>query len=500
MKTTYELILEFSREMRTTGVKVMFLYLGGNETIHSSFLGTGVFIFKFRQQSWVTKDLKEGKKIMEDILVAKFGGSSLSESKQFIKVKEIVESDKRRRFIIPSAPGKRFSKDHKITDLLLMCHQLSSHGLNFDEVFSIIEERYLEICKELGLGLKIEDYLKDVKNKIRDGASKDYAASRGEYLNGLILADYLAFDFIDAADVIVFDEKGLYNPDLTEKKVKDKLSAIEYGVIPGFYGAGENGEIITFSRGGSDVTGAIIANGVHASLYENWTDVSGFLMADPNIVKDAAPMDVVTYRELRELSYMGAPVLHEEAIFPVKKYGIPINIRNTNAPNDKGTMIVADSGRSTDKSITGISGKKNFTVISIEKTLMTSENDFFRKLVSVFETNDIAIEHMPSSIDSISVVVNSSQIDSKLKKVMEEIRIYCKPDNITTYPNMALVAIVGRGMIRTKGVSARIFTALANAGVNIRMITQGSSELNVIVGIENEDFDKAVEAIYGAFN
>ena len=437
---------------------------------------------------------------MEDILVAKFGGSSLSESKQFLKVKEIVESDKRRRYIIPSAPGKRFSKDHKITDLLLMCHQLSSHGLNFDEVFSIIEERYRGICNDLELNLNIDEYLKEVKNKIRDGASVDFAASRGEYLNGLILSNYLGFDFIDAADLIVFDEKGQYNSDLTEIRVKKVLSNSEYGVIPGFYGANENGEIITFSRGGSDVTGAIIANGVQASLYENWTDVSGFLMADPNIVKDAAPMDLVTYRELRELSYMGAPVLHEEAIFPVRKYGIPINIRNTNAPDDKGTMIVADSAPSTDKDITGISGKMNFTVISIEKTLMTLENDFFRKLVSVFETNDISIEHMPSSIDSISVIVPSSQVDSKLKKLLEEIRIYCKPDNITTYPNMALVAVVGRGMISTKGISGKIFTALANAGVNIRMITQGSSELNIIVGIENEDFDKAVEAIYRAFN
>ena len=437
---------------------------------------------------------------MEDILVAKFGGSSLSESKQFVKVKEIIESDKRRRYVVPSAPGKRFSKDHKITDLLLMCHQLSSHGLNFDEVFSIIEERYRGICNDLELNLNIDEYLKEVKNKIRDGASVDFAASRGEYLNGLILSNYLGFDFIDAADLIVFDEKGQYNSDLTEIRVKKVLSNSEYGVIPGFYGANENGEIITFSRGGSDVTGAIIANGVQASLYENWTDVSGFLMADPNIVKDAAPMDLVTYRELRELSYMGAPVLHEEAIFPVRKYGIPINIRNTNAPDDKGTMIVADSAPSTDKDITGISGKMNFTVISIEKTLMTLENDFFRKLVSVFETNDISIEHMPSSIDSISVIVPSSQVDSKLKKLLEEIRIYCKPDNITTYPNMALVAVVGRGMISTKGISGKIFTALANAGVNIRMITQGSSELNIIVGIENEDFDKAVEAIYRAFN
>ncbi len=434
-----------------------------------------------------------------EIIVAKFGGSSLADSSQFIKVKDIVKSDERRRYVIPSAPGKRFGKDHKITDLLYMCYQLSSHGLNFDEVFKIIQDRFLQIVKELNLELDMDGELNQIKENIKSGYSRDYTASRGEYLNGLILAKYLEFQFIDAAEIIVFDEKGQYDPVLTEEKVNRRLKEVEYGVIPGFYGSDEKAEIITFSRGGSDVTGAIIANGVRAQVYENWTDVSGFLMADPNIVLDAKPMEVVTYKELRELSYMGAPVLHEEAIFPVRKYGIPINIKNTNSPQDKGTMIVAESKHESQSPITGISGKKDFTVINIEKTLMTGERDFFRKLISVFETNDIPVEHMPSSIDTISVVVNSSHINPKLKKVLEEIRIYVKPDNITVHPNMALVAVVGRGMIKTKGVSAKIFTALAKAGVNIRMITQGSSELNIIVGIENEDFDKAVKAIYKAF-
>lgn len=434
-----------------------------------------------------------------EIIVAKFGGSSLADSSQFIKVKDIVKSDKSRRYVIPSAPGKRFGKDHKITDLLYMCYQLSSHGLNFDEVFKIIQDRFLQIVKELNLELDMDGELNQIKENIKSGYSRDYTASRGEYLNGLILAKYLEFQFIDAAEIIVFDEKGQYDPVLTEEKVNRRLKEVEYGVIPGFYGSDEKGQIITFSRGGSDVTGAIIANGVRAQVYENWTDVSGFLMADPNIVLDAKPMEVVTYKELRELSYMGAPVLHEEAIFPVRKYGIPINIKNTNSPQDKGTMIVAESKHESQSPITGISGKKDFTVINIEKTLMTGERDFFRKLISVFETNDIPVEHMPSSIDTISVVVNSSHINPKLKKVLEEIRIYVKSDNITVHPNMALVAVVGRGMIKTKGVSAKIFTALAKAGVNIRMITQGSSELNIIVGIENEDFDKAVKAIYKAF-
>lgn len=437
---------------------------------------------------------------MNEIIVTKFGGSSLADSTQFAKVKEIVKEDPRRRYVIPSAPGKRNKDDHKVTDLLYMCHQLSSHGLNFDEVFNIIEHRYEDICNGLELSVDIDSILNEIKNKIRDGGSRDYAASRGEYLNAIILASYLEFEFIDAADLIVFDNKGNLNAESTEARVRSKLEQIPYAVIPGFYGANENGDIVTFSRGGSDVTGAIIANGVHSMLYENWTDVSGFLMADPRIVKDPKPIQNVTYKELRELSYMGAPVLHEEAIFPVRKYGIPINIRNTNEPKDNGTMIVDDSAPVKSEGITGIAGKKDFTVISIEKTLMTIEKDFFRKLISVFETNDIPIEHMPSSIDSISVIVPSSKLNSKLGKIKEEIKIYCKPDNIISFPNMALIAIVGRGMIRSKGISGKIFTALANAGINIRMITQGSSELNIIVGIENEDFDRAIEAIYRAFN
>lgn len=436
---------------------------------------------------------------MEELIVAKFGGSSLADSSQFRKVKDIVKSDERRRYIVPSAPGKRNSKDHKITDLLYMCYQLASHGLNFDEVFYIIYDRYLGICKDLGLSLNIEAILKEIKEDIRDGASRDYTASRGEYLNGLILSDFLGYEFIDAKELIIFDNKNTFDSESTEININKKLKDKPYAVIPGFYGANINGDIISFSRGGSDITGAIIANGVRANLYENWTDVSGFLVADPNIVKESKPIEIITYKELRELSYMGAPVLHEEAIFPVRKYGIPINIKNTNAPVDKGTMIVGDTTPIKSKGITGISGKKDFTVITVEKTLMTMEKDLFRKLISVFESNDISIEHMPSSIDSVSVVIPTSEISMKLKKVIEEIRIFCKPDGIETSPNMSLIAIVGRGMIRTKGISATIFTALAKAEINTRMIIQGSSELNIIVGVENDDFDKAVKAIYEAF-
>jgi aspartate kinase len=437
---------------------------------------------------------------MEEVVVAKFGGSSLADSKQFTKVKDIVTSDKRRRYIVPSAPGKRSGDDHKITDLLYMCYQLASHGINFDEVYSIISKRYEDICSDLELDLDIKEILTDIKYKIQEGATRDYTASRGEYLNALILSEYLGFEFVDAKDLIVLDKGDKLDLEKTKKNVTSTLADIPYAVIPGFYGANEEGHIITFSRGGSDITGSIIASGVDAVLYENWTDVSGFYMADPRIVDNPRHIDTITYRELRELSYMGAPVLHEESIFPIKSAEIPINIKNTNRPEDPGTMIVSESAPINHlETITGIAGKKDFTVISIEKTRMNEDKGFFRKLVSVLESNDVSIEHMPSSIDSISLIVSSSEINSKLDKVIEEIRIYCKPDSITTYPEMALIAVVGRGMINTKGTSAKIFTALANNGVNIRMITQGSSELNIIIGIKNKDFDKAISAIYEAY-
>jgi aspartate kinase len=437
---------------------------------------------------------------MEEVVVAKFGGSSLADSKQFTKVKDIVTSDKRRRYIVPSAPGKRSGDDHKITDLLYMCYQLASHGINFDEVYSIISKRYEDICSDLELDLDIKEILTDIKYKIQEGATRDYTASRGEYLNALILSEYLGFEFVDAKDLIVLDKGDKLDLEKTKKNVASTLADIPYAVIPGFYGANEEGHIITFSRGGSDITGSIIASGVEAVLYENWTDVSGFYMADPRIVDNPRHIDTITYRELRELSYMGAPVLHEESIFPIKSAEIPINIKNTNRPEDPGTMIVSESAPINHlETITGIAGKKDFTVISIEKTRMNEDKGFFRKLVSVLESNDVSIEHMPSSIDSISLIVSSSEINSKLDKVIEEIRIYCKPDSITTYPEMALIAVVGRGMINTKGTSAKIFTALANNGVNIRMITQGSSELNIIIGIKNKDFDKAISAIYEAY-
>ncbi|MDF2546813.1 MAG: aspartate kinase [Anaerosolibacter sp.] len=437
---------------------------------------------------------------MSEVIVAKFGGSSLADSKQFLKVKNIVLSDNRRRYVVPSAPGKRSREDHKITDLLYLCHQHVAQRLPFDEVYSIIEKRYLDICTELGVSLDMKAILTEVKSRIAQGTSADYAASRGEYLNGLILADYLGYEFIDAAELIVFDKNGQFDAEATQNRVQTRLASVNQGVIPGFYGAMEDATIKTFSRGGSDVTGAIIARGVAASVYENWTDVSGFCMADPRIIEEPKLIEKITYKELRELSYMGASVLHEEAIFPVKKEGIPIKIKNTNKPQDEGTLILSDlSPVSYSGTITGIAGKKGFTVIAIEKMLMSSEKGFFRKLLSILEGNDISVEHMPSSIDSVSLVIADSELGNKMEKVISDIHSQLCPESIVGYPNMALIAVVGRGMIKTKGISAKVFGALAQEGINVRMITQGSSELNIIVGIENEDFEKAIKAIYKNF-
>jgi len=438
---------------------------------------------------------------MDNIVVAKFGGSSLASAEQFKKVKNIVLQDARRRYIVPSAPGKRNSKDYKITDLFYLCHTHVAHGIAFDDVFGIIEQRYKEIVKEIGVSIDIDSHLKVVKNKISEGTTADYAASRGEYLNGLILADYLSYEFVDAADVIKFDKTGCFDSEKTKEAIKSKLFKIEKAVIPGFYGAMENGRIKTFTRGGSDITGSIIARDVEADLYENWTDVSGFLMADPRIVENPKPIEKITYKELRELAYMGATVLHEEAVFPAREGGIPINIKNTNAPEDKGTIIINDvdfeDGNST---ITGIAGKKNFTVISIEKAYMNAEIGFGRKLLSILETYGVAFEHMPSGIDTICLVVEDAQLEEKLDKILDEIKRQCNPDSVQVIPNMALIATVGRKMAKTVGVSEKVFSALAKNNVNIRMIDQGSSEINIIIGVETEDFEKAINSIYKVFN
>ena len=438
---------------------------------------------------------------MSKTIITKFGGSSLADANQFKKVKDIMLSDSNRKYVIPSAPGKRHSKDSKITDLLYLCHAHVETGISLDDVFNHIKERYCNIVKDLSLDFDIEKHLNIVKKDLEDGASKDYAASRGEYLNGLILADYLGFKFVDAKDVIVFNVDGSLDTYATHEALSDKLSKVSNAVIPGFYGADKDGNIVTFSRGGSDVTGALVAESINADLYENWTDVSGFLMADPRIIDNPKPISTITYSELRELSYMGASVLHEDSIFPVRKAGIPINIKNTNRQQDKGTFIVKDCDLSSNPNIvTGIAGKKDFTVISISKASMNSELGFCRKLLSILEQNGISFENMPSGIDTVCLVISDAELKNKQKAVIDGIKASCNPDSIVVHPGMAMIATVGRGMAQQTGTAAKIFAALSDANINIRMIDQGSSEMNILVGIENSHFEKGIQAIYNAFN
>lgn len=434
-----------------------------------------------------------------NIIVTKFGGSSLADSIHFKKVKNIIESNADRKYVIPSAPGKRFSKDFKVTDLLYLCHAHVNSSIPLDDVFKLISDRYHDIVKELGLNLDLDYHLNIIKKDIENGASADYTASRGEYLNGIILANYLDIDFVDAKDVIKFNRYGTLNIEETYTLLKDKLSEHKRAVVPGFYGSNENGEIVTFSRGGSDVTGALVAASINAALYENWTDVSGFLMADPRIVNNPKKIKTITYGELRELSYMGASVLHEDAVFPVRTSGIPINIRNTNEPDDDGTLIVKNETKH-ENIITGVAGKQNFTVLSIEKSMMNSELGFCRKVLTILEQHGVSFENMPSGIDTVSVVISDTNLKNKTEVIVEEIKRSCNPDSVVVYPNMALIATVGTGMAYSKGVAAKIFTALSDANINIRMIDQGSSEINVLVGIENDDFEKGINAIYNAFN
>lgn len=430
--------------------------------------------------------------------IVKFGGSSLADSEQFQKVKNIIEEDSDRKYIVVSAPGKGKHNNHKVTDLLVMCHQLASHDLNFNEVFKIIEDVFVNIVEDLNLTIDIRTILDDVKNEITNGASYDYVISRGENLSAQVLSNYLGFEFIDSKDLVIFNKRTVdFNK--SEEKIKEVLKDKEYVVIPGFYGSNEEGKITTFSRGGSDITGSIIASSLGAEKYENFTDVSGFLVADPKIVNNPATINTITYKELRELSYMGAKVLHEEALFPLRDKNIPINIKNTNAPEDAGTLILAKCDSKNTNIVTGISGKKDFTVINLEKVNMNSEIDFFRKLTTVFESNDIPIEHMPSSIDSVSVIVSDLKLSSKMDKVLESLKIYLNADKISTERDISLIAVVGRGMINAKGVSSRIFTALAKSGVNIKMISQGSSEINIIIGVETKDFENAINSIYKEF-
>lgn len=431
--------------------------------------------------------------------VVKFGGSSLASAEQFQKAGSIIQAEKSRKYVVPSAPGKRFDGDIKVTDMLYDCYETAISGKNFDQKLEKIKERYDEIIAGLHLNLSLEKEFAQIHDYFEKGAGNNYAASRGEYLNGIIMAAYLGFEFIDAAEVIFFREDGTFDSEKTNKILSAKLKKTENAVIPGFYGAMTNGTIRTFSRGGSDITGSIVARAAKADLYENWTDVSGFLVTDPRIVKNPEPIETITYRELRELAYMGASVLHDEAIFPVRSEGIPINIRNTNDPSAPGTMIVESTCRKPKYTITGIAGKKGFAAINIEKDRMNTEVGFGRRVLSVFEDNGISFEHIPSGIDTMSVFVHQSDFEEKEQKVLAGIRRAVSPDYLDMESDLALIAVVGRGMRSTRGTAGRIFSALAHADINIRMIDQGSSELNIIIGVSNNDFEKAIQAIYDIF-
>ena len=431
--------------------------------------------------------------------VVKFGGSSLASAQQFSKVKSIITADKHRRYVIPSAPGKRFSGDIKVTDMLYDCYDTAVSGSNFEEKLDKIHERYNEIIAGLHLDLSLDKEFDKIYEYFKNGAGVNYAASRGEYLNGIIMANYLGFEFIDAAEVIFFDENGEFDSEKTNNILSLRLEKADCAVIPGFYGAMPNGTIKTFSRGGSDITGSIVARAVKADLYENWTDVSGFLVTDPHIVENPEPIEIITYRELRELAYMGASVLHDEAIFPVRREGIPINIKNTNDPSAPGTLIVESTCKRPKYTITGIAGKKGFASVNLEKDRMNTEIGFGRRVLSVFEENGISFEHMPSGIDTMSVFVQQSDFEEKEQKILAGLHRNVNPDFLEIHSNIALIAVVGRGMKSTEGTAGKLFTALAKEDINIRMIDQGSSELNIIIGVNEKDFEKAIRAIYHAF-
>ncbi|MBR0512045.1 MAG: aspartate kinase [Ruminococcus sp.] len=435
--------------------------------------------------------------------VVKFGGSSLADANQFRKVAAIIKSDEKRKYVVPSAPGKRFSDDIKVTDMLYKCCEQASSGVDFSKDFQMIKDRYNGIISELGINMSLDAEFDAIVKELKARPTKDFAASRGEYLNGKVLANYLGFNFVDAADVIVFDTNGSLLLDDTVKAVREKLKGLDNAVIPGFYGRTTEGFIKTFSRGGSDVTGSIIANAVKADIYENWTDVSGFLVADPRIVEKPDVIEVITYRELRELAYMGASVLHEDAIFPVRSAGIPINIRNTNAPEDAGTMIVGDdynfSKESLNHTITGIAGKKGFSTINIEKAMMNNEAGFGMKVLKVLYDNGLSFEHMPSGIDTMSITLSTEKLAPVRDKVLADLRKTVAPDHLEIEDGIAILAVVGRRMKNTRGTVARIFASMAHARINVKMIDQGSSELNVIIGVSENDLPEAIRRIYDMF-
>ncbi len=432
--------------------------------------------------------------------VCKFGGTSMANSETIKKVAEICLSDKDRHFIIVSAPGKRNSQDIKVTDALYACFNEFKGKGNCDATFEVIKKRFDDIKNDLGISLDIDAELEEIKKGIESNETADYTASRGEYLSAKVLASYLGYEFVDTKDYIKFNEKGNlqlhYSLDLLSKRLEE----VDYAVLPGFYGSTSDDKIKTFSRGGSDISGAIVARAVKANVYENWTDVDGFLTADPRIVDKPDHIDFLSYRELRELAYMGAEVLHPESIFPVRSAGIPINIKNTFNPSIEGTMIVPDTKLPANKNIiTGIAGKKGFTIINIEKDMMNSEIGFARKVLSILEYEEISFEHMPSGIDTLSIVIRDDQLTGKMQKLLSNIKESVGADNVEIHSGLSLIATVGHNMASRHGTASILFKSLADSHINIRMIDQGSSELNIIVGVDTFDYEKAINSIYHAF-
>ena len=432
--------------------------------------------------------------------VVKFGGSSLASAEQYRKVAAIVKADPERCYVVASAPGKRSSDDIKITDMLYDCYRLASKKLPFDEQFAKIEERYDGIIADLGLDLSLREEYDIIRMALRTRAGEDYVASRGEYLGCLILAKFLGFTFIDAESGIFFREDGTFDDRRTYATIDAILANVDCAVIPGFYGSMPNGTIKTFTRGGGDISGAIVARAVHADIYENWTDVSGMLMADPRIVKNPRVIEEITYRELRELAYMGASVMHEETVFPVKEANIPINIRNTNAPEEPGTMIVPNSDKiDVETVITGVAGRKGFSSVTVEKSRMNTEVGFGRKLLGCIEQMGISIEHVPSGIDMMSVILGTNTIENCREELTARIFRETGADTVLIEDGIALVCVVGRGMVRAKGTAARIFSAIARENINIRMIDQFAGEKNIILGVNEDELEKTLQIIYSEF-
>ena len=436
---------------------------------------------------------------MSRVITAKFGGTSLADASQIRKVAEIIKSNPERKYVVASAPGKRFPDDIKVTDLLYSCYSEFAKGNEYSGVLAKIKARYSDIISELGITFDIGAEIDTIEFELKKYPPADYLASRGEYLNSKIIAQFMGWPFVDAADVIFFDDTGIFDGAKTYPALGEKLKDLPNAIIPGFYGSTPDGRIKTFSRGGSDITGSIVARSVNADLYENWTDVSGMLSADPRIVDRPKPIDYITYTELRELSYMGASVLHEDAVFPVRKAGIPVNIRNTNSPDDNGTLIAASMPKDVKRSpVTGIAGRKGFTSIRVEKSQMNGQTGFGARLLYIFSRNGVPFEHCPTGIDTISVVVNGSMFDAKRDDILREIKNELSPDFITIEKNLAVIAVVGEGMVSARGTAAKVFGALADSGVNIRMIDQGSDELNIIIGVDESDYETAIKALYTA--